>query len=265
VDGSGQDHRSGSPSGDDRVMEMLSIVAHELHNSLAVAQGYATILNESLAREAGSAGSEDRDEQLASWADTAERVQRSVEFLALLIDRLRDGWSADQGFTLEREPTDLAVLVEETAHHMATVFDPDDRLVVDISTPSLPVTVDPARIRQVLFNLLSNAFRYTPADAPIVVTLDSDDDMVTIEVRDHGLGVAREDAERIFEKFARVDDTAGGGLGIGLWLSRQIARAHGGDLIMAPSDEEGSRFVLSLPHENAERLEPRPDESSPEG
>jgi signal transduction histidine kinase len=112
-----------------------------------------------------------------------------------------------------------------------------------------PVTaeVDPSLIRQLLFNLLTNAARYSPKGREIIVAVVSANDHREIRVRDRGHGVAPEDAERIFQRYER-GDTPERGSGIGLAVSSEIAEAHEGELVLEPAeDDEGSTFLVRLP------------------
>ena len=106
---------------------------------------------------------------------------------------------------------------------------------------------DRFRIEQVLINLLTNAFRYG-AGHPVDVELESSKDTATLIVQDRGQGIATEDRSRIFERFAKA--TANGdasGLGLGLYISKQIVAAHGGQLKVTSEIGKGSRFTVELP------------------
>jgi signal transduction histidine kinase len=101
------------------------------------------------------------------------------------------------------------------------------------------------RIREVLVHLLSNAAKFSPRRSPIEVTSRLADSTFEVHVRDHGTGIPPEYHETVFEKFGRVDEDAVGN-GLGLYLSREIARAHGGDVFLASCDESGCVFALRL-------------------
>jgi signal transduction histidine kinase len=111
---------------------------------------------------------------------------------------------------------------------------------------ALTASVDPVRIRQVLTNLLSNAVKYTPAESPVEVTLRRVGESVELAVRDHGPGIPRVAAERVFERRARLVDD-GSGSGLGLYVSRELARAHGGDLVAEQPQGGGALLVLRIP------------------
>jgi signal transduction histidine kinase len=109
--------------------------------------------------------------------------------------------------------------------------------------------LDPLRTEQVMVNLLDNAAKFSPHDAPVEVELALvGEDEARISVRDHGNGLAGEDRERVFERFYQARPNGEhGGLGLGLYISRQIVQMHGGTLACEAAEGEGNRFVLRLP------------------
>jgi signal transduction histidine kinase len=113
----------------------------------------------------------------------------------------------------------------------------------------LNILVDPGRIAQVLRNLVTNAAKYTPAGAPIEIRSWRDQARVWIEVVDKGPGIAPEDVELIFSKFGRArnkTDNKIPGLGLGLYLSKRIVEAHGGELIVKSTLGGGATFAFSV-------------------
>jgi signal transduction histidine kinase len=113
--------------------------------------------------------------------------------------------------------------------------------------PSLQVELDEFRVEQVVANLLTNAFRYGPA-RPVKVFLREQEAGVEIAVQDQGRGIAPQDQQRIFEQFERaVDNKVSAGLGLGLFIGRQIVEAHGGRISLTSTPGEGSTFSVWLP------------------
>jgi signal transduction histidine kinase len=218
----------------DDVDARLSIVAHEVLNPLAIAQGYADLL---------AADAADADETLRGFA---ERVAHNVEVAILLLRSLRDVRGSPEELRIERERLDLVALVRDTVEDLATTIAADHPVELHLPDEGVEVEGDATRLRQVVFNLVSNGARYSGAGAPIHVVV-AVEDTVTLEVRDHGRGVAPGDAERVFQRGARGDDDGRPGLGIGLYVSRLIAEAHDGSLTVEPAELEGSRFLLRLP------------------
>jgi two-component system, OmpR family, sensor kinase len=223
------------PSLDDEVAQRLSSVAHELLNPLAVAQGYASLLVDH------TAGADETVRQFA------QRVSQNVEVAVLLMQRLRDSVGDPTALTLQRSPLDMREVVHDTVTDLAATIAAGHPIEVDL--PGTPVLVDgdETRLRQVLFNLVSNGAKYSPDESPIEVNL-SVGELATVEVRNHGFGVAPDDVERLFELGARGGEGHGrGGSGVGLYVSRIIAEAHGGSLRVEPAEIQGSRFILDLP------------------
>jgi signal transduction histidine kinase len=109
--------------------------------------------------------------------------------------------------------------------------------------------VDPLRVEQVLANLLGNALKFSPAGSPVEVELSADGDGVArLAVRDRGVGVPPERRDRLFEPFQQAHGEGyGGGMGLGLYVSRQIAELHGGAVRAEFPPDGGSRFVVELP------------------
>jgi signal transduction histidine kinase len=233
---SGPDRAGSGPDGarPDAVDARLSFVAHEVLNPLAIAQGYARLL------EAEAAGV---DETLRGLA---ERVARNVEVAVLLLGSLRDAGGCPEELRLERQRLDLVALVRDTVEDLASTVAADHPVELHVPDEAVDVVGDPTRLRQVVFNLVSNGARYSGAGAPIHVAVTVDD-TVTLEVRDHGRGVAPGDVERLFRCGTRGVADARQGLGIGLYVSRLIAEAHDGSLTLEPAGDEGARCLLRLP------------------
>lgn len=222
-------------TGDDEFARRFSLIAHELLNPLAIAQGYASLLRE----EASAAG-----ETVQLFA---ERVSQNVEVAVLLLQRLRDSAATSDELRLECRRVDLREVVQDTVQDLAATVAAAHP--VEVTTPDEPVVVeaDEVRLRQVLFNLVSNGAKYSPNGALIQIGV-TNGEQATIEIRNHGFGVAPDDAERLFQRGARGrDDEGRPGLGVGLYVSRMIAEAHGGSLRVEPAEVEGSRFILDLP------------------
>jgi signal transduction histidine kinase len=105
---------------------------------------------------------------------------------------------------------------------------------------------DKSRIDQVITNLITNALKYG-GGTPITVEVNGDGATARLVVRDRGPGIAEPDQERIFEQYERAASTNLGGMGLGLWLVRQLARAHGGEIAVQSRPHEGAAFTLTLP------------------
>jgi signal transduction histidine kinase len=165
-----------------------------------------------------------------------ESILRSSEYMAELIGRMTGRVS------LRVRTTDLSLLVGETVQDMATLL--DGRPVRLTLRPVGPIRVDPVAIREILINLLSNAARYAPPRTAISVDLRRAFVGVSLSVVDRCGGIPEGLRASIFEPFVRGHT---GGTGLGLSLSRSIARAHGGDLTLEDSRPGTCRITLTLP------------------
>jgi signal transduction histidine kinase len=139
-------------------------------------------------------------------------------------------------------PLDLVAAAREVAGSVAM----PDREVVVRGAGQLLVSADPARIRQALENLLSNAVRYTPPGGSVDVAIEAvGEDRAAVEVTDQGPGIASDVLPTLFARFARGRTSKG--LGLGLFLAREIALAHGGDVTVRSEQGKGAAFRLVLP------------------
>lgn len=179
---------------------------------------------------------------------------RSVERLCKLVDQLLDVSRISAGrVELQLERGDLRAVVKEAAGRL---FEDAARngcdLVIEEGAP-VPADFDPPRIEQVVANLLSNAIKYGRGK-PVAVVVRQEPHKVRIEVRDQGIGVAADQQQRIFDRFARaVSVREYGGLGLGLFITKQIVDAHGGSIDVRSAPGSGATFLVELPTEQLYR------------
>jgi histidine kinase len=190
------------------------------------------------------------DDGLFTQAELTQAVRTEIDRLRRLAADLAAASSADEGqLHLDLRHGDLSELLDTVATRFRPQF---ERARVRLDTrveQGLTTRFDHDRLVQALSNLLSNALAYTPEGGTVEVRGSSSSELVTIRVTDSGRGLRTEELERVFERFYRADrDDRAGGTGIGLTISRAIARAHGGDLTAAsPGPGLGSTFELTLP------------------
>jgi signal transduction histidine kinase len=219
--------------------DFLSIVSHELRTPLTSIQGYSQLLEN---RMRDSAGAKELS-QIRTIRTQVTRMRRLVEDL-LDVSRIdRRGL-----VSIEPAPLDLAVEVREAASR--TQREHPER-TINVETPdALPVTADRDRIGQVLTNLLDNAVKYSPGGGPVTVRAEARGSVVEIIVADEGIGLTPEQAARIFDRFYQADDGAGarrpGGLGLGLYITRAIVLAHGGEISAEPNTAAAKGTVIRL-------------------
>ncbi len=220
--------------------DFVSLVSHELRSPMAAVIGAARTLQGRWPQLTG----EQRDVFLALIGDETSR-------LASLVGDVLDTSRLEAGtFTYRFEPVDLARLVGD-AVDSAGYAQQDVRVVAAIRDAPPPIRGDRERLRQVLGNLIDNAVKYSPAGAEVRVGVGVDDGAVRIAVSDAGPGIPAEQQARIFEKFGRaeVPGASKPGSGLGLFISRSIAEAHGGSLEVSSHPGEGATFTITLPVE----------------
>jgi signal transduction histidine kinase len=220
--------------------EFLSVAAHELRTPLTSLRLYA----QHLVRKLSSDRVPDPEELRRSFVVFDSQTDRLTRLVTELLDvsRIESG-----RFPISPETVDLAQLVGDAVERSR--LRSEDR-VISLETPPLAqAEVDPLRIEQVVTNLLDNAVKFSPADTPVEVTIrQATPGEWEIGVRDHGVGIEPEHRARVFERFyqAKVQQH-NPGLGLGLYVSRQIAELHGGQLSAEFPPDGGSRFLVRLP------------------
>jgi PAS domain S-box-containing protein len=221
--------------------EFLSIASHELRTPL-------TALMLQLQRLQKLIGLAERPQERSAAGGTLEHATRQTRRLSTLIESLLDVSRIAVGrLTLDTQQIDLAEVVRQVVERAAEEAS-DARSTIKLAVDGPVVgTWDRLRLEQVLTNLLSNAFKYG-SGREVEVRLESGPANARLSVRDHGIGIAAKDASRIFERFERaVSARHYGGLGLGLFIVRQIVDAHGGKIHLDSEPGEGSTFTVELP------------------
>ncbi|MCS3744148.1 response regulator [Rhizobium sp. BK661] len=243
-------HATALKEADQRKDIFLATLAHELRNPLAPLRHGLDILN----RKPDSAEAE----KIRSTMD------RQLSHLVRLIDDLLDVSRVSQGkIELRREPIKVQDIVNLAVEGSRPAIDAaGHRFVADLPSEALWVDGDPARLSQVVGNLLNNAAKYTPAGGRIEITAYRETTEVVIVVSDNGIGIPEHMRSNVFLLFTQVEDhltRSQGGLGIGLSLSKQLVTLHGGRIeAKAGPTGTGTSFVIRLPLVSA------PAETTPE-
>jgi signal transduction histidine kinase len=241
-----------------QVNEALAVAAHELRTPAAALRGTAQVL----LRQYERTGTLETEEVRMALS----RIDRQAVRLAGMIDRLMDAACADSGkLSVVRSETDLREVVVN-AVDLARAVHPERQVAVDAPS-AVQVRVDSLRIQQVLSNLIDNAFKFSPTDAPVEVALRVPrPGSAVVAVRDHGIGVPVERRDHIFDRFVQAHcDQAPAGLGLGLYLSQRIVEQHGGRLTADYPHDGGARFVVELPALDRITLEYRALEDDADG
>lgn len=218
--------------------QFLAIVNHEIKNAAAGVLGWTD-------RVRSLAGSEDR--RLRESAEYALESARQLH--KLVVDLLDFSQIEARRLQLDRRPVDLRALLREVTAAIQPVA---ERRGVDVEIGGLSqraiAETDPARVRQILLNLLSNALKFTERGGRVSIHLDGDDSGWSITVRDTGPGISSDVSGRIFEVHRSTTRTRKSGSGLGLAISRELARLLGGELSLE-EDGPGACFRLRLPGE----------------
>jgi signal transduction histidine kinase len=179
-----------------------------------------------------------------------ERDERQIRSMVRLLDDMLDVSRARTGnLAIVLAPFDLAASATAVVDAIQDLARNQGVAVTLAAPETLPCVGDEFRIEQVITNLLTNALRYGQGK-PVAVTVGvrEQEPEAFISVRDQGMGIAPQDQERIFEQFERTEGAAQvAGLGLGLYIARQIAQAHQGRLEVRSAPGEGAEFILSLP------------------
>jgi signal transduction histidine kinase len=216
--------------------EFFSMASHEIRTPVT-----AILLQLDLALRQISRGDSSNTEEML------KKARQRTKALTALINDLLDVSRLDVGkLALELQDIDLAAVVRRTVEDYPS--DEDHPIRVISSGGSLPVRGDGRRIVEVIENLLSNAVKYSPKGGAVSVEIGREKDQAVIRVRDEGLGVPEAERGQIFERFFRTSVAKPyGGVGLGLYISREIVTRMGGDIALESSGAKGSVFRVSLP------------------
>ncbi len=220
--------------------EFLAVVSHELRAPLNAILGWARILSTK------SVGPE-------TMTQAIETIERSARAQSNIIDDLLDTARITSGkLRLEVRPIDIAAVVDAAVDVVRPAADAKSIEILRVFDPEIDViSGDADRLQQVMWNLLSNAVRFTPSGGHVVVRLERVDPVVRIQVSDTGKGIDADFLPQAFNRFDQADRSSTrrhGGLGLGLSLARYLVEAHGGTIAAESGGEDkGSTFTISLP------------------
>jgi len=219
---------------------LLADVAHELRTPLTIIQGNLEGMLEGVVERS--------DETLNS-------LREETDYLSRMIKDLRDLSLAEaRQLALEKEATDISLIIHRAVSMLEPLAVERNVSLREELTPTPKIPVDSRRISQVLYNLLTNAIRYTPENGEVSISTRivarSNRDWLQIDISDNGCGIAEEDLPFVFEHFYRADkarDKKSGGSGIGLAIVKQLVEIHGCSVEAHSTLGKGSRFSVLLP------------------
>jgi len=219
--------------------EFVAAVSHELRTPLTSISGYTDLLDE------GGDLSERQTSYLRVVARNTDRL------LDLVNDLLFVGGMQDGQLALDRERLDVTHVARQSVESAGPNAEARGvRLRLEANGPA-PVDGDPGRLAQLIDNLVSNAVKFTPAGGDVVVRAGEDGaGSVVLEVTDSGIGIPEDEQPHLFDRFFRSSNAVAKaipGTGLGLYITRAIAHAHGGEIEVESLEGSGSRFVLTLP------------------
>ncbi len=221
----------------------MAEVLHELRNPLTSATGFTQLL----LRQLAASEAPDRAKEINMLERVLHQLRRVVQMADSVVDvtRIRAGWMA-----IERERVDLGKLARRVIE--AVEVTTDSHTIALETAGGCVVWGDEGRLEQVFRNLLSNAVKFSPVGGRIEISTRLDDDAkgVTVAVKDHGMGIPPEQRDHLFERYYRSDAATQrriGGSGLGLYISSEIIRRHGGRINVESEVGRGSTFSFTLP------------------
>ena len=224
--------------------QLVSNVSHELRTPLTIVSGYLQSL---LKRSTNLT-----EYQHEAISTAASETDRTVRLLQDLLDLSR----ADSGYlhfyaepiVLDELAIEIAAIARQIGSHAILHR---RRYANEVSADNRVIAIgDRDRLKQVLINLIDNAIKYSPADSPIIVNVNTHNQQAMIQVCDQGRGIALQDQARVFDRFYRIDEARSrstGGHGLGLAISKTLVEGMGGKLTLQSQPQEGSIFTITLP------------------
>jgi two-component system, sensor histidine kinase and response regulator len=238
---------------DELKSRFLSMASHELKTPLTTLIGASQLMSRRLRRrlEQGRPSEEDWDREQRTLLQQTEMLAKQTEKLARLVDELLDVSRIESGKVEYRfAPVNVHRLACDVAARMQLTADRHDIRVATASSESLTIMADQDHLEQVLNNLLSNAIKYSPDGGTILLEARPDGESVVLSVQDQGLGIPKDQLDAVFGLFYRVPSSgerSAGGVGLGLYISKEIVARHRGRIWVDSETGRGSTFYVALP------------------
>jgi signal transduction histidine kinase len=221
-------------------------------SDLPMSRQLASVLQQPLNRIVANAetiGSRVHGPLRDNYAEYAQDIANAARHLAELVSDMEDLDAIDRpDFTAARDRLELGDIARRVGGLLALkASDHGISLVLPAEAEKVAAIGEFRRVLQVMLNLVGNAIRYAPGGSVVTIAIENQGNFAAITVTDQGQGVPPEDRERVFERFERLGRSGDGGSGLGLFISRKLARAMGGDLIVTDAPSGGALFRLTLP------------------
>jgi PAS domain S-box-containing protein len=217
---------------------LIHLISHDLRAPLTIIKGHVQLLEEFMTPM----------EVDGMVAQGLHAVDRGIARMNAMIQDLVDAARAEgRQLELQREAVDLRAYLPDLLRRSATAME-TARIMLDVSGDLPPVAADYNRLERILLNLLTNALKYSDPGTPVLLRARRRDDMAEVSITDQGRGIAPEDLPHLFERFYRVqDERRAEGVGLGLYITRQLVEAHGGRIWAESELSKGSTFTFTLP------------------
>ena len=229
--------------------QFLNLASHELRGPLTVVRGYVSMLEDGLLGNLNERGRKAVPVISTKVLEMNALIEQMIEAA-----RLEDG-----ALMLRPQANDLRDLVRAAVNSATPELDGQHKIRVKCPDRPVQVRVDGERVKTIVSNLVSNAIKYSPDGGPVEVDLINNGGIARVSVKDRGVGIAKEDLPILFTRFGRISTPETDhlpGTGLGLYLGRQLARLHGGEITVDSDPGRGSTFTLHLP------IAPAPDTKS---
>ena len=220
--------------------QFLNLASHEMRGPVTVVRGYLPMLEDGLLGNLNERGRKAVPVISAKVLEMNALIEQMIEAA-----RLEDG-----ALMLRPKDTDLRDIVSAAVEAAMPLIDDKHKVLLRCPERPVHVRVDGERVKTIVSNLVSNAIKYSPAGGPVQCELVSRGGIARVSVTDSGVGIAKEDLSILFTRFGRVSTPQTNhlpGTGLGLYLARQLARLHGGEITVDSSPGRGSTFTLRLP------------------
>jgi len=220
--------------------EFINIAGHELRTPLAVILGYAQLL---------------RDRSKGETREFADQVMQNAERLQRIADDILDLNYLESGHAeLSLERCNVSEVIRDVVRaYSPRAAEKEQSVQVSVIDQVGEIIADRAMLDLILGSVLSNAIKFSPRKSRVCVTAEGDPEVVTIAVQDQGKGLTPEEAARVFDAFYQAEESLTrqeGGMGLGLTLTREMVRAHGGKIWVESQFQRGSTFYIMLPRKN---------------